>query len=72
MAEPSEAAELTQAFIRDALASGRAPEVVADQVHDAILGNQFWIFTDDEMVATLRERFDSVLSTTNPPYRPIA
>ncbi|MGH1504698.1 MAG: SDR family NAD(P)-dependent oxidoreductase [Acidimicrobiales bacterium] len=72
LAEPSEAAELTQAFIRDALASGRAPEVVADQVHDAILGNQFWIFTDDEMVATLRERFDSVLSTTNPPYRPIA
>ncbi|MEM7342557.1 MAG: SDR family NAD(P)-dependent oxidoreductase [Actinomycetota bacterium] len=65
--EPSEEAEMRMAFIRDQLASGRSPEAVADMVHDAILGDRFWIFTDDQMVAGMQPRYNAVLSQTNPP-----
>lgn len=71
LSEPTAGSEAAQAFIADSLASGRPPSEVADLVHDAILGDRFWIFTDDAMVATLSDRFDAVLGQTNPPYRPI-
>lgn len=56
-----------EAFVRDQLRSGMAPTNVADLVHDAILGNRFWIFTDPTMVAALEPRFQSVLTQSNPP-----
>jgi NAD(P)-dependent dehydrogenase (short-subunit alcohol dehydrogenase family) len=66
LGEPSAEAELRMAFVREALAGGMPPEQVADLVHDAIVANQFWIFTDDRMVAGLEERFHAVLEHRNP------
>ena len=64
--EPDQGDELRMAYVRDALASGMDPERVADLVHDAIVGDRFWIFTDETMVATLADRFQSVLENRNP------
>jgi NAD(P)-dependent dehydrogenase (short-subunit alcohol dehydrogenase family) len=64
--EPSEEAEARFAMIREELASGRSPEEVAEQVHDAILDDSFWIFTDMGMVAMLEGRYQSVLGNSNP------
>ena len=33
----------------------------------AILDESFWIFTHDDMVASLSPRFDAILSGSNPP-----
>lgn len=49
------------------IASGRPPAEVADLVHDAIVGNRFWIFTDGAMVASLEPRFQAILAGDNPP-----
>jgi NAD(P)-dependent dehydrogenase (short-subunit alcohol dehydrogenase family) len=70
LAEPSPEVEARFSLIRDSLASGRSPEYVADLVHDAVVNDTFWIFTDLDMVATLRPRFDSVLENRNPDWRP--
>jgi hypothetical protein len=43
------------------------PTAVADLVHDAILANRLWVFTDMQMVESLRPRFDAVLASENPP-----
>ena len=59
--------EMVEAFVRDQLRSGMEPTAVADLVHDAILSNRFWVFTDMQMVEGLRPRLDAVLSATNPP-----
>lgn len=64
--EPDVRAEERMAYVRDALASGLEPDRVADLVHDAIVGNRFWIFTDPSMVANLADRFQSVLEDRNP------
>jgi NAD(P)-dependent dehydrogenase (short-subunit alcohol dehydrogenase family) len=72
LAEPSPAAEARFAIIREELASGRSPEAVADLVHDAVLSDSFWIFTDMAMVASLEGRFDAILGGRNPdPQQPL-
>jgi NAD(P)-dependent dehydrogenase (short-subunit alcohol dehydrogenase family) len=58
---------MTRAFVLDQLASGMPPAAVADLVHDAVVDDRFWIFTDMAMVAALEPRFQSVLTATNPP-----
>ena len=46
------------------------PEIrFADLVHDAIVSNTFWIFTDRDMVASLEPRYRAILDGTNPPER---
>lgn len=69
LAEPSAAAEERMAFVRDQLASGRPPAEVADLVHDAIVNDDFWVFTDMSMVAMLDDRFAAVLENRNPAVR---
>jgi NAD(P)-dependent dehydrogenase (short-subunit alcohol dehydrogenase family) len=64
--EIAAASEARAAFIRDVLASGMPPSEVADLVHDAVVNNTFWIFTDLTMVASLQDRFDSILENRNP------
>jgi NAD(P)-dependent dehydrogenase (short-subunit alcohol dehydrogenase family) len=54
-------------FVLDQLRNGMPPAQVADLVHDAVVENRFWIFTDTAMVAALRPRFDAVLAAENPP-----
>ncbi len=66
LAEPDPRQEATLAMIQDQLSAGARPEDVADLVHDAVVGDTFWIFTDAAMQAGLRGRFDAVLAGTNP------
>ena len=65
--EPTPAEEAMRAFVVDQLRSGMEPTAVADLVHDAIVSNTFWIFTDRRMVEALEARYQSVLTGTNPP-----
>lgn len=66
--EPSPESEVRYDFIRDLLASGKKPDDVAELVHDAIVNDKFWIFTDMSMVASLSGRFESVLENKNPDW----
>ena len=68
LAEPSPEADARLAYLRDQLASGRSPDEVAELVHDAILNDSFWIFTDLDMVAHLEARYSSVLKNRNPDW----
>ncbi|MCP4227385.1 MAG: SDR family NAD(P)-dependent oxidoreductase [Actinomycetia bacterium] len=68
LAEPSPDSEARFAFIREQLASGRSAAEVADMVHDAIVDNTFWVFTDLAMVASLEARFEAVLANRNPDW----
>ena len=65
--EPTPVEEMMEAFVRDQLRSGMEPAAVAELVHDAILANRFWVFTDMQMVEGLRPRLDAVLAAENPP-----
>jgi len=60
-------AAMIRAFVLDQLRSGMPPPQVAELVHDAVVEDRFWIFTDMDMVTALRPRFDAVLEATNPP-----
>jgi NAD(P)-dependent dehydrogenase (short-subunit alcohol dehydrogenase family) len=58
-----------RSFVSEQLRSGMQPDAVADLVHDAIVADQFWIFTDDQMVQSLAGDYEALLAGTNPPQR---
>jgi NAD(P)-dependent dehydrogenase (short-subunit alcohol dehydrogenase family) len=58
--------EARRQFITDALAGGMAPDEVAGLVHDAVLNDKFWIFTDMGMVGLLADKHASILENRNP------
>ncbi|MCP3912768.1 MAG: SDR family NAD(P)-dependent oxidoreductase [Actinomycetia bacterium] len=49
-----------------ALSGGLDPEVVGDMVHDAILANQFWLFTDQMWDDAIAKRADAILNRQSP------
>ena len=57
--------ELTQRV----LSAGLDPEVVGQQVFDAVVNNQFWLFTDDNWDAPIMARAKEVVSRTLPRFR---
>lgn len=65
--EPDPMLEMRMQFVRDAIAGGNAPHEVADLVHDAVVNDTFWIFTDQDMVAGNRPRLEAMLAGENPP-----
>ena len=67
--EANELEAMMEAFVRDQIRSGMEPPAVADLVHDAIVSNTFWIFTDQNMVAGLEPRHRAITEGTNPPER---
>jgi NAD(P)-dependent dehydrogenase (short-subunit alcohol dehydrogenase family) len=67
LAEPTEVAAAVREYVVDQLRSGMPPAQVAELVHDAVVGERFWVFTDDQMVAALEPRFQAVLSGDDPP-----
>lgn len=70
LAEPvDEEAARVREYVLDQLRHGMPPAEVADMVHDAVLADRFWIFTDMAMVAALRPRYDAILAAENPPVR---
>ncbi len=66
LAERSDAQEAAMAFVTEALASGMDPGEVADMVHDAVVNDRFWIFTDMAMVALLEDKHTSIADNRNP------
>ena len=64
MARPEDAARA--AYITQVLAEGLAPSAIADLVHDAIVGDKFWIFSHPEMMPAIRQRADEILAGRNP------
>jgi NAD(P)-dependent dehydrogenase (short-subunit alcohol dehydrogenase family) len=58
---------LIREFVMDQLKSGMPPPQVADLVHDAVVNERFWIFTDMEMVRGLEPRYQAILAGENPP-----
>ncbi|MGA7759220.1 MAG: SDR family NAD(P)-dependent oxidoreductase [Ilumatobacteraceae bacterium] len=58
-----------RAFVSEQLRSGMQPDAVADLVHDAIVADRFWVFTDDQMVQSLAGDYEALLAGTNPPER---
>lgn len=66
LSEPSEEQGARMEFIKDQLRSGMDPAKVGELVHDAIVTDQFWVFTDLTMVAALEGRFKNVLQASNP------
>lgn len=65
-AEADAEAEVRRAFVREQIDTGMEPAKVAEMVHDAIIDDAFWIFTDMTMVAALADRFSSILDNRNP------
>jgi NAD(P)-dependent dehydrogenase (short-subunit alcohol dehydrogenase family) len=59
--------EAARAFVSDQLRSGMEPAAVAELVHDAIIADRFWVFTDDQMVQSLAVRYEALLAGENPP-----
>ncbi len=51
----------------DRLAGGMPPPQVAELVHDAVVNNKFWIFTDMTMVQALEPRYQAIVAGDNPP-----
>ena len=46
------------------------PAEVADMVHDAVMNDTFWIFTDMGMVKMLDDKHKSITENRNPlPFR---
>lgn len=64
--EPTEEEELGWKLFQEMIDSGMAPEAVADLVHDAVVGDRFWIFTDLDMVKGLAEKHASIMENRNP------
>ena len=62
---PSAAGE-TQSAIDRMIASGIPAADVADAVHDAVVGDMFWIITHDESKPTITERARQIVEGVNP------
>ena len=54
-------------MMMERLAAGMPPAEVANLVHDAVIEDRFWIFTDMAMVTALEPRYQSILKAENPP-----
>ena len=50
-------------------ANAKPPHEVAELVHDAVLENQFWIFTDDVFTPAIHQRLDAIRDRRDPTAR---
>jgi len=65
-APKDEAGDRWLAFSGRALSTGLDPAVVGDQVHDAVLADQFWLFTDTAWDDAIAARAEGI-TTRRPP-----
>jgi NAD(P)-dependent dehydrogenase (short-subunit alcohol dehydrogenase family) len=66
LTERTDEQEARWQFVVEALASGMPPAEVADMVHDAVMNDTFWIFTDMGMVKMLDDKHESITENRNP------
>jgi NAD(P)-dependent dehydrogenase (short-subunit alcohol dehydrogenase family) len=68
---PDAQREQVETMVRNLLKTGLKPSAVADQVFEAIRDNKLYVITHPEMDFIFKERFDNILSRTNPMPRMI-
>jgi short-subunit dehydrogenase len=68
-AMPDPQREAMDKAVRNFLKTGLQASAVADQVLEAIKNDKLYIITHPEMDFLIRERFDNILSRTNPTPR---
>jgi NAD(P)-dependent dehydrogenase (short-subunit alcohol dehydrogenase family) len=68
-AVPDAQREQMEEVVRNFLKNGLQPSAVADQVFDAIQNDKLYIITHPDMDFIIKERFDNILSRTNPTPR---
>jgi NAD(P)-dependent dehydrogenase (short-subunit alcohol dehydrogenase family) len=74
MSDPGMARELTEeqevrlAMVKEVFGQAKPPEEVADLVHDAVLAEQFWLFTDDEFIDPITARHRDIATRQNPSH----
>lgn len=68
-AEPTPQQIETHKVVREIFGQAKPPHEVADLVHDAVLENRFWVFTDEVYTPSIVERLDSIRDRTDPPAR---
>ena len=68
LAEPEsdEDRELRTAFLEMIADEARKPAEVADLVHDAILNETFWVFTDEQHAPNITNRHAAIVERWNP------
>ena len=66
---PDAQREQVETMVRNFLKTGLKPSAIADQVFDAIRDDKLYIITHPEMDFIFKERFDNILSRTNPTPR---
>ena len=66
---PDAQREQVETMVRNLLKTGLQPAAVADQVFEAIRDDKLYIITHPEMDFIIKERFDNILSRTNPTAR---
>jgi NAD(P)-dependent dehydrogenase (short-subunit alcohol dehydrogenase family) len=66
---PDEQRELMDTAVRNFLKTGLQPSAVADQVFEAIRDDQLYIITHPDMDFIFRQRFEDIMSRTNPTPR---
>lgn len=66
---PDAQREQVETMVRNLLKTGLQPSAVADQVLEAIREDKLYIITHPEMDFIIKERFDNILSRTNPTPR---
>ncbi len=55
--------------LKNVVEEGTPPEVIANAVVEAVQEQRFWILTHPEYDSSIRDRFESILSRTNPQVR---
>ena len=65
--EPTPEAEAMTAAMAEVIESGRPPDEVADLVHDAVINDEFYIYTDPGIVAAVAERHRAIEERGYPP-----
>ncbi len=55
-----------EAFLEMITTEALRPEQVADMVHDAVVSNTFWVFTDARHVDNIGNRHEEIRTRTNP------
>ena len=66
LVEPPAPAAVMREFVMDQLRSGMPPDQVAELVHDAVVGDRFWIFTHPVTKPVAFSRFEDLQADRNP------
>jgi len=64
--ERTEEEEMTRAMVLDFFANAKPASEVADLVHDAVVEQRFWLFTDEQFVDNIAVRHQAIQTASNP------